>query len=89
MTNEQKMVVESLSKGILPIPFKEELDGIRAVASRGPMTSREKSRLSVLESAFSESQKHGAAFHSAVVSGDLDAAQEHSEAALTVAEGVM
>lgn len=84
MTDGQAKVFEALSRGRLIFPFKEERSELRARAAAGPLIDDEAVRLADLDSAFEDIKAKDQWFHSAMQSGDIEAAGKVAAEALDV-----
>lgn len=86
MTDEQARVMESLGRGRLIFPFREEMESLRAQGNQGPLTADEGSRLKDLTAAYEKIKIKDQWFHSAIQGGELDQAAKVAEEAKEILE---
>ena len=84
MTPQQNIVFSALARGRLIFPFKEERSELRARAAAGPLIEDEAARLTDLDEAFEDIKAKDQWFHSAMQSGDIEAAGKVAAEALDV-----
>lgn len=84
MTDKQAIVFEALSRGRLIFPYRDEMADLRAQRDRGPLTDMEDERLRALEGAYERIKAKDAWFHSAMESGDTEAARQVADSALAI-----
>lgn len=84
MTDMEAKVFESLSRGRLMFPFKDELAALRKKSQAGPLIDSEAERMTDLQGAFEVIKVKDRWFHSAMEGGDTIGAQKIAEEALAV-----
>lgn len=84
MTDDQARIMEALGRGRLIFPFREELADLRG--RQGPRTSEEGERLKALEDAHRAIKTKDQWFHSAMKSGDIEAAAKVAQEVAGVLE---
>ena len=88
MTDQEASVLAAIARGRLIYPFLEEMRGLQELATKTELASYETARLKALEQNFAKIKTKDEWFHSAMASGNIEAAGRVAEEVLAIIKEV-